>query len=455
MTDDLEREPTAAALRRSLAAHAAEAPKGELLARRIIDSAGADVPVAGPPSRRGWRSWALPIVAAGAVAGVVAALVGIEHVRPTAANQPGSPTPSVLSTQQPTPLPTTSAPESPAPTTVPAVPSKLANVRIADLTFVGDDVGWALGSADCVGGRGRCTAVLRTTDGTHWTGMSGAAFNVIDVKGCADPCVTNLRFANGLVGYAFGPSAFYVTTDGGRSWHRRPGGAIQLETLDNNVIRVTGTNGGCPGPCNIRVETAAIGSSSWTPADFIPNQLDVSAVLLSREGHDAYLLLTGNPAGGAPSATSTLYRSRDDGRTWQAVGEPCPQTGQEVDSTAIAAGGADRVSALCATRQSPQRYRVATSVDAGSHFVGRPANVPLDRVAALAGDPDTALVAAGSGLARSTDGGVHWHRIAEVTGTIQFVGFESMRVGRAVSQNGTRIWTTRDAGRTWQPATIG
>src|SRR5881394_3610844 len=112
MTDDLEREPTAAALRRSLAAHAAEAPKGELLARRIIDSAGADVPVAGPPSRRGWRSWALPIVAAGAVAGVVAALVGIEHVRPTAANQPGSPTPSVLSsTQQPTPLPTTSAPE--------------------------------------------------------------------------------------------------------------------------------------------------------------------------------------------------------------------------------------------------------------------------------------------------------------------------------------------------------
>src|SRR4051794_1066930 len=343
MTDDLEREPTAAALRRSLAAHAAEAPKGELLARRIIDSAGADVPVAGPPSRRGWRSWALPIVAACAVAGVVAALVGIEHVRPTAANQPGSPTPSVLSTQQPTPLPTTSAPESPAPTTVPtrpapptppvwgphqppprrptsapespapttvpAVPSKLANVRIADLTFVGDDVGWALGSADCVGGRGRCTAVLRTTDGTHWTGMSGAAFNVIDVKGCADPCVTNLRFANGLVGYAFGPSAFYVTTDGGRSWHRRPGGAIQLETLDNNVIRVTGTNGGCPGPCNIRVETAAIGSSSWTPADFIPNQLDVSAVLLSREGHDAYLLLTGNPAGGAPSATSTLYRS--------------------------------------------------------------------------------------------------------------------------------------------------
>lgn len=287
--------------------------------------------------------------------------------------------------------------------------------------------------------------------------MPGAQFNVDGVNGCADPCVDHIRFATAQIGYAFGPSAFFMTTDGGDTWHRQPGGAIQLETLDDNVIRVTGTGSGCPGPCVHGIGTSAVGSSSWTPSGFQPDRSSISDVLLSRGlGGDAYVLLTRNPAGGASVATSTLYRSTDNGRSWHDVGEPCTAQDQEVDSEAIAGGAGNRVAALCGTRQAPQHYSVAWSDDAGGHFGMKPGEIPAGVAPRLlTGDPASVLVAAGNGMARSTDGGATWQQITGVTGRIGWVGFQSRQVGRAVSADGTTIWTTRDGGATWRPATIG
>jgi photosystem II stability/assembly factor-like uncharacterized protein len=53
------------------------------------------------------------------------------------------------------------------------------------------------------------------------------------------------------------------------------------------------------------------------------------------------------------------------------------------------------------------------------------------------------------------DGGDTWQKVQDVTGDIGWVGFESQQVGRAVSKDGTTIWTTRDGGATWHPASIG
>jgi photosystem II stability/assembly factor-like uncharacterized protein len=64
-------------------------------------------------------------------------------------------------------------------------------------------------------------------------------------------------------------------------------------------------------------------------------------------------------------------------------------------------------------------------------------------------------VGAGVGMARCTDGGATWQPIADVTGDIGWVGFESQTVGRAVSADGTTIWTTRDGGASWNRASIG
>jgi photosystem II stability/assembly factor-like uncharacterized protein len=452
-----EHDPLTEALRDSLHRHAAEAPDGTFLVERILATAerAPDLPAG---RCRNWRTWTLPLIAAGAVAAVVGSVVGIASLQNQASpTQPGTAPATVLQTPPPTQQVTsTPAPTTPVTTsTPPPVPTGLSDVRIADLTFVGDDTGWALGSADCLSGTGRCTALWRTSDGHTWTSMAGAAFNTPGVQGCADPCVHNIRFANDRIGYAFGPSAFFLTTDGGASWQQLSGGAIALETLDDNVIRVTSPHTGCPSWCDVAVETAAVGSNDWTPAalgDVVPGY---GVQLVRGNGGDAYLLFPGHRAGGG-AGMSVLYRSTDSGRSWSAGPEPCPQRGQEVDSVSIAAGADGRVSVLCATRQAPNRFDVASSDDAGATFTAQPGRIASKVFPSLlTGDAATVLVAAGNGMARSTDGGASWQQVDGVTGDIGWVGFESQTVGRAVSADGSTIWTTRDGGISWRPASVG
>jgi photosystem II stability/assembly factor-like uncharacterized protein len=383
------------------------------------------------------------------VAGVVAAVVGIENFSPPPASEPAAPAPSHGVGQSTVTQPSPSAADIHLPNAASLAPSKLRGVRVLDLSFAGADDGWALASADCVRGAGRCTALLRTTDGSSWRSMPGAAFNVSGVKGCAYPCVAHLRFADDRVGYAYGSSAFLMTIDGGATWQRQPGGAEFLETLDGNVVRVVSDGSGCPGPCNVGVQTAPIGSSRWTTAHLAQNPVSGAGLAFARGGSDAYLLVKRNPAGGAVNQTSTLYRSSNDGHAWQASGEPCPQSGAEVDSIALAAAAAGRVSVLCTTRQAPSRRFVATSGDHGRTFSARPGTVAAAAADQLAGDPATVLLAAGDGLVRSADGGRSWQAVVRPSGVIGFVGFESAQVGRVVADGGRSIWTTRDAGRSW------
>jgi photosystem II stability/assembly factor-like uncharacterized protein len=451
MTDEFD--PLKDALRDSLHRHAADAPRGDMLAERIINTAQQPPELDRNRTRRGWPTWTLPLVAAGAVGAVVAGVVGVQSLHTTASQQPGhSGVPSIVPTQ----LPTTASTIPTNGGTTSSTPGALTNVTVTDLTFAGTDDGWALGSADCLNGPGRCTAMWRTTDGRTWTSMAGPEFNVPNERGsCADPCVDHIRFATDEVGYAFGPSAFFMTDDGGKSWSQEPGGATQLETLDDNVIRVTGTDSGCPGPCVDGIETSGVGSTDWTPANFHSQPSFVGTVQLARgNGGYAYLLVTRNPAGGSEDERSTLYRSSDLGATWDSVGEPCPQTNQEIDSSAIAGGAAGRVSVLCGNRLAPVHYFVAASADGGQQFSRQPGQIPIS-ASLLTGDPATVLVAAGVGMARSTDGGATWQPIADVTGDIGWVGFESQTVGRAVSADGTTIWTTRDGGASWNRASIG
>lgn len=477
MTDDFDRDPLAQQLRASLARHADQAPAGELLAERIIRAAEAPRAAAARHGR-GWRTWMLPLVAAAAVAGVVAGLLGIENYHPTATPPAGSPaagSPLVASPaagssrpqhsvpRKPELSPTSSAPVVLPPRSVPAPPAKageLTGVKVADLTFVSDDEGWALASAHCLSGRGRCTAILHTTDGTDWSGVSGSAFNVPGVSaGCRVRCVKNIRFANSQVGYAFGPKAFFMTTDGGADWRLEPGGAIALETLDQNVIRVTSPHPGCPSWCDIRVETSGIPSTTWTPVPLSANPVSAGAdVQLARGAHNAYLLVPGHVSGGALSAPSALFRSTDDGRTWHESNDPCLPASQPVAAIGLAAGAADRVSALCEARTGPSANSsarfMATSADAGARFTPQ-ADLP-GSADVLTGDPATVLVAVTDrGMLRSADGGKTWHRVADVSGPVGWVGFESPTVGRAVSGDGSTIWTTRDGGVSWQATRFG
>ena len=63
------------------------------------------------------------------------------------------------------------------------------------------------------------------------------------------------------------------------------------------------------------------------------------------------------------------------------------------------------------------------------------------------------LAVAGRGVGVSHDGGRSWKGSDDLVGDFASVGFENTHVGRAVSADGTQIWTTRDAGLTWHSAT--
>ena len=422
-----EDDPVTRELRDSLQRHATEAPRGEFLAERIIaaaDQAGAAA------RRRSPRRWALPLIAAGAVAAAAAlAFVGVQALQPQPKHHQQ---PLSTGSVHPTPRPTTTAPTQPAPPRH----TDLNQVQILDVTFAYKHA-WAISSAACVGdATRRCTALLKSDDGgRNWPSVPAAnLFPVPGVSdGCGSGCVTNLRFVNHSTGYAFGPRALWMTNDGGVSWTHLPGGADALESLDEDVIRASRTTAG-----QVQVRVAANGSRHWTQVPFADT---ADRVALNR-GHGAsYLLLLRN---GGPS---TVYRSEDTGHSWTSLGEPCP-TGR---SLAVAAGVNGGVSVLCKAPDD-SRY-VATSTDFGAHFAaGDPVPTSADL---LAGDPSTVLLAGGDGLSRSTSGGRGWTQIAQVTGTLGFVGTESETKATAVSADGRTIWTTRDGGRHWTAVSLG
>ena len=441
------------ALRASLERHARQAPSADLLAERVIRESLDTRPAR--PRRWQWGTWALPALASGAVAAAaVAVLVATNLSDQATGGHPDVGSPRTASSTSST------APSSSASVSQPAAANTVGLVafRAVDLTFVSPTHGWAMGTASCTDGKpGRCSAMVRTTDGTHWTATKNPPADIGELCTGANACVDHVRFATDKVGYAFGESAFFLTTDGGATWKQQAGGAAALESLDSNVIRITSSHGGCPGPCDVGVETAAIGSTVWRPVPLPGGAPALSSLSFVRgNGGYAYLLAKGHPAGGANNATSTLYRTKDNGATWTKSGEPCPQsTSGEVDSFDVAGGAKGAVAVLCATRQAPQEWVVATSTDGGSPFARQGGAIPADRAGLLTGDPATELVVGGPvGLSRSTDRGASWAGVGDVSGTVTFVGFESPKVGRCVTDNGRTIWTTHDGGLIWSAFTF-
>jgi hypothetical protein len=460
-------------LRASLDAHARQAPNGDSLAEQIIadvDRTPAPTPLHRPHLS---RRWTFPLLAAAAVAAVALTLVGINQFghgsdNDVAQQQSISPstsprTPTTSTTVSPSP----SSPR-PTPTTTVTVLSGdtqqlLTHVSVIDLTFVSNDDGWALATADCLNGSGKlCTAMLRTNDGGQaWRSIANPPVNVPPAD-CADPCVDHIRFANDKIGYAFGASALFMTTDGGQHWTRQSGGASALETLDENVIRVSTD---CLPGCPYRVQVAPIGSTSWQAVTLPGVQAGMnSGVSLARTGSRAFIDIYGHTAGGAQNATSVLYSSTNDGATWTRRGEPCPQigtgaAGNEVDSTAMTSAADGSVTLLCTPRGGSDPQFTTTSTDAGATFHhGKTDALGSAPVSALGAGSSAVLVVANGDTFRSSDSGQRFTRAGANGGTTpgdaKWFGFESTTVGRAVSEGGRAVWTTRDGGKTWTSYTF-
>lgn len=446
------------ALRASLAAHARQAPDGAGLIDDIIRTAAGPTPTDIRRARR-WGTWTLPLVAAGAVAAVAIALVGVSQGHhsadkhaPAVSNSVVQPTPSPGVTTTPSPTGALSSPVGPP------APNGGKNFSVTDVTFVGATHGWALGTANCFTGQGVCTELLHTTDGSTWHVLTNPPVNITQVNGCTSRCAQGIRFATDEIGYAFGTNVFFMTTDGGAHWVQQPGGADALETLDGNVIRVSSA---CSPGCPYTVQTSPIGSTVWQSVALPGTQAGMnSGVALARTGRRAFIDIFGHVAGGASDARSVMYASDDDGATWTRRGEVCPQTttsgaSTEVDSTALTSAADGSVTLLCTPRVPGDSFTI-TSTDGGQSFARGSGGIGARGGAVLGAASASTLFVSSDVLYRSTDGGGSWQKVQKSgVGPLgaTWIGFESATVGRVVEPDVNNrphvIWTTRDAGRTW------
>ncbi len=471
--DDIE-----SLLRRTLSERAGQAPNSGMLEQRTLAA------VRRAPARRKRPTWLVPVSVAASVLVIVGATAGgvalvndlntgkhssVAATGTTAlATTPSAPTTAPSPTATSTPTPTSTSDGNPktestqtkvAPVSPPGGPVP-PGFEVSDLTFVSVDDGWALGTAPCK--KNPCTSIVRTTDGgKSWVGIPAPLAELEGADNCTKTCVEQVRFATPLIGYVFGLDALYMTTNGGASWVKQTGSATALEISYGNVLRVSTT---CTPGCPYVVQMSDIGSTSWHTV-FKPTGTDTGAGLV-REGPTAFIQIYGNPAGGAGTAHTNLYRSTDNGAKWTALGEPCPQNAgsTEVDSTAMAAGQKGTLAVLCRPRVGDPKSFVATfAKNAAKPVAGSPTSGLDQPIGALSDSVVFAQrpLAKGQGvLLRSVDGGQHWTAVqadkASPSSTLPgFLGFENPTTGRWVSPaDPTTVWTTTDAGATWTSHTF-
>ncbi len=337
------------------------------------------------------------------------------------------------------------------------VPAPAAD-QILDIDLTGSSGGWALLARSCSGGR--CAALVRTTDaGQHWqrvpipaVGTASQSGEDCDQSSCA---VSRVLFLTSRVGYLFGPGLL-TTSDAGASWSRRSGPPVDdLAVAGTSVLRIVHGHGGCPGPCDVRIQRALSGSDTWATVAQ-PSVYGLSpGVLVTDPVGPAYALFADNLAAGVVHQT-VLLRSLDAGATWQSLPDGCADArgGQ-----AVAAAARNRTLVLlCMPHGGSGPGAVAVSTDAGNSFAP-PRRAPIAFPGLVAVSATGRLFVASRtvpySLATSDDNGRSWKVAVE---DAQTFAADLPQLGRLVVSGKDGVWVgypyhawwTDDAGQHWR-----
>jgi photosystem II stability/assembly factor-like uncharacterized protein len=336
--------------------------------------------------------------------------------------------------------------------------------RAQAISFASPELGWILGVQTC--GQARCTNVLHTIDGGDTWKKVGRIHAPLTYDKLAG--VTEVRFADDLHGWAFGPS-LWSTSDGGATWTKQtiPGDGNLLPVLAAGPAAVYALVSPCklnqaPGSCDPpTLWKTTPGEDTWSQVSVnLRAGLVTNAARLVVRGTVAYLVV---PTGADPD----VVRVTTDGAHWAGRPDPCSKVADEmlVDVTTVSD---TRVAFLCVGDPGfgHSTKRVFRSDDTGhtAHTFG-----PVPRegiVSQLAAAPNGRLVmtswgAPGSWIYRSNAGhpwttplaledqGTGWNDIVMTTNQVGFVvhGPAALFPGNRPGQ----LAETTNGGVTWNP----
>jgi photosystem II stability/assembly factor-like uncharacterized protein len=422
--------------------------------------------------RRKYRRLA---VGAGAAAVIVAAAVTVPQVvnlpvlNPTTAS-------GVANGRSSAPAPSASAGSSTASSSAskalppPGSASVPRNFRPSSVTFIGTQTGWVIGQAGTPGhcATQYCTSVARTLDaGRTWTGLPAP------LTGAADGAtgVSQIRFLNGVDGWAFGPQ-LYATHDGGHDWARVGTDGLRvtdLETVGDRAFALfascTGTGPAFADDCvSYTLYSSPASADDWTPVGSATSGLSGAAASMMLTGTRGYLLapdrmLYSGPVNGPVNGSAS----------WQPVARiPCPVgqplAGGQPTGALLAAADTANLVLVCASSSAPgtqQAKQVFTSADGGTTWQNAGAAPSLGLATSVAATPDgTYVLATGRGIDVRPAGNGAW-QAATLTGPAPaggfgYVGMTTDAQGIALPADpavGT-VWFTFDGGQTWRPFAV-
>jgi hypothetical protein len=430
-------EPTSGALQPS-------SPSHSRLGFSLASAAIVTIVIVGALSLRGGGNGTNPSTPPTGASSVVA---GTPTQTPSQSSSASSPTlsPSIVAVApSPTPSATSVSPD--------AIP---ADFQPLSVTFVSADMGWVLGSASC--GSNTCPVVVRTLDGGRTWQRSAAPDTSLVATGDyqAGSGVSNLRFADALDGWAYGPG-LWATHDGGRTWKQ-----LSISGLSGGVAALEASAGAVQvvaydGAQSFRIASSPVSSDA----------LKVSAITVAiGAGPPAavQLVLQGQTGWLLENDRTVVAGARLIGGTWQTWQPPCLDV---MGPAVLAAGSARDLTAACDVGlwAAPQGEHLYRSSDAGQTFVETGPQLPVNGVEAIAAPTTSTIVAAGYGpinsveLVASNDGGLTWTVVLNAGPVrVTYLGFTTATQGVLITsdsggdQGHSQLLMTRDGGHTWTP----
>jgi len=340
------------------------------------------------------------------------------------------------------------------------------------VTFVSATTGFVLG-VDATCPAGSCAAVARTGDtGASWVALPTppAAYENHFGTGATKPAVSEVRFADALDGWIYGPSLF-ATHDGGASWQQLDlgGPVVALETSGGFVDAVVSP---CPGQqvCSgsLRLEQAPVTGGAFTTVLTGPTVQTSGGGLPALSLHAPVGFVNLSGVSGIMPAILYATRSLAGPGGWHAFPDPCAASaGYSLD--AFVAPDVVSLYSLCGGQGGAGSIpkEVVRTENGRSTVVGQPPPGG-DPEALAATSSGTLVVSAASGaseLYRSGDGGATWTTAATFgDGGIGFndLGFTTSTQGVVVhgvpgppTGFASQLLMTRDAGATWQVVPVG